>query len=124
MICSAAGEGTMKTALHLLPIKDGGLNRCAGCSAVFYCSSACQKKDWKTHKLTCKPYKVAKVDIEFPGIFDRVEFIEPCIQFFGPSLVLVGLVDDSLNFVLVRLVDASLRLLLGLVDDSLSLVYS
>ena len=27
--------------------------RCGNCQAVFYCDKTCQKKNWKTHKLTC-----------------------------------------------------------------------
>lgn len=30
------------------------LLRCAGCRQTWYCSPACQRKDWKTHKPTCK----------------------------------------------------------------------
>jgi mitochondrial splicing suppressor protein 51 len=31
------------------------LKRCAQCLTARYCSRECQKKDWKTHKLTCAP---------------------------------------------------------------------
>ncbi|GBE84710.1 hypothetical protein SCP_0606900 [Sparassis crispa] len=30
------------------------LRACGGCKKVRYCSEACQKKDWKAHKLRCK----------------------------------------------------------------------
>lgn len=34
--------------------------KCTGCKNVYYCNRTCQKKDWKTHKPSCKmlPYKV------------------------------------------------------------------
>lgn len=33
--------------------------KCAGCSAVFYCSKEHQVSDWKNgHKNSCKPYEV------------------------------------------------------------------
>lgn len=28
---------------------------CAACRKVYYCSEACQKKDWRNHKNSCKP---------------------------------------------------------------------
>ena len=28
--------------------------KCSACGAVFYCSSTCQKMDWKFHKITCQ----------------------------------------------------------------------
>lgn len=31
-------------------------SRCSGCANTRYCSTACQKKDWKTHKLVCKAF--------------------------------------------------------------------
>ncbi|KAI1792277.1 hypothetical protein LXA43DRAFT_1082220 [Ganoderma leucocontextum] len=34
--------------------KDLKLLRCSGCRTTFYCSEACQKSDWKAHKLRCK----------------------------------------------------------------------
>ncbi|KAJ7754506.1 hypothetical protein B0H16DRAFT_1542592 [Mycena metata] len=33
---------------------DVKLSRCAGCSKAVYCSSACQKLSWKTHRSACK----------------------------------------------------------------------
>ena len=30
------------------------LKKCGRCKAVFYCSVACQKNDWKQHKTECK----------------------------------------------------------------------
>jgi len=38
-VCYLFAEGTMK--------------RCSACKAVWYCSVACQKKDWPSHKSTC-----------------------------------------------------------------------
>ena len=32
----------------------GSLQRCATCRIAQYCSAACQKKDWKSHKQVCK----------------------------------------------------------------------
>merc|ERR1711964_187985 len=36
------------------------LMRCSGCKAVAFCSSACQKESWKTHKTFCKEQKSLK----------------------------------------------------------------
>jgi AMMECR1 domain-containing protein len=30
------------------------LNTCARCKKAKYCNKACQKKDWKFHKLSCE----------------------------------------------------------------------
>ena len=36
------------------------LKRCANCRAIFYCSPACQKKNWKMHKKGCKQLKAER----------------------------------------------------------------
>ena len=33
---------------------------CGGCRCVSYCSAACQKTDWPTHKVACKKWQAAK----------------------------------------------------------------
>ncbi|KAI1087978.1 hypothetical protein F5B19DRAFT_496828 [Rostrohypoxylon terebratum] len=41
--------------------KSGGeLLKCARCKEVLYCSSECQKKDWKKHRMECMPQDVAE----------------------------------------------------------------
>jgi len=39
---------------------NGKLKRCSRCNSVYYCSTACQKSHWATHKLQCKPVKTKK----------------------------------------------------------------
>ncbi|TRM59607.1 hypothetical protein BD626DRAFT_559516 [Schizophyllum amplum] len=34
------------------------LLRCSSCKNKFYCSAACQKKGWKSHKMDCSPLPV------------------------------------------------------------------
>ena len=36
------------------------LNRCGGCSFVYYCSKECQQADWKTHKKLCRAVREKK----------------------------------------------------------------
>ena len=33
--------------------RESGFKKCGGCKAVYYCTQACQKADWKTHKHRC-----------------------------------------------------------------------
>ncbi|THH14313.1 hypothetical protein EW146_g6000 [Bondarzewia mesenterica] len=37
-------------------VDDVKLKICAACHSVRYCSTACQRSHWKTHKYTCKPF--------------------------------------------------------------------
>ena len=39
------------------PCGSSQFQKCAGCKAAFYCSKACQKRNWKTHKLVCDQFK-------------------------------------------------------------------
>ena len=34
---------------------DVKLQACSGCTTTYYCSTTCQKQDWKQHKQTCQP---------------------------------------------------------------------
>ena len=45
------------------------LQRCGGCDAfdTFYCSSECQRKDWKKHKSICKKLKNAATESPWHG---------------------------------------------------------
>ena len=40
--------------------REVALKRCANCRAIFYCSPACQKKNWKMHKKVCKQLKAER----------------------------------------------------------------
>ncbi|XP_066992454.2 SET domain-containing protein SmydA-8 [Anabrus simplex] len=37
--------------------------RCGGCHVIYYCSRDHQKSDWKGHRDTCRPFKVAHNDV-------------------------------------------------------------
>ena len=59
-------EDTLVRVGALMTPKCGGCGRvdeqraflkCAGCKVTLYCSRACQKKDWKTHKPNCKSFR-------------------------------------------------------------------
>ncbi|KAL6217174.1 hypothetical protein ACLB2K_010391 [Fragaria x ananassa] len=39
------------------------LKKCSGCKTVYYCSSTCQKAEWKLHRLECEAF--SKLPIQF-----------------------------------------------------------
>lgn len=39
--------------------REAGKLKCGGCSTISYCSQACQKKHWPTHKTVCKSLKAS-----------------------------------------------------------------
>lgn len=42
---------------------DTAPKRCGRCKAVYYCSTECQKKSWKSHKRECRAAPVARVEV-------------------------------------------------------------
>lgn len=49
----AVSDSTKKC--HYCEAQQEKLLRCGRCKNVWYCSVACQRKDWATHKLNCSP---------------------------------------------------------------------
>ncbi|KAJ7494001.1 hypothetical protein FB451DRAFT_1491593 [Mycena latifolia] len=55
----AAKEGTACYSCGAVSTEDGvTLRKCSGCKLVSYCSSECQKKDWRDHKKLCRSQPV------------------------------------------------------------------
>ena len=48
----ASFDGVCQTCNHLRK----ATKQCTGCNIVRYCSVACQKTDWRDHKLYCSPF--------------------------------------------------------------------
>eukprot|EP00049_Salpingoeca_infusionum_P018571 m.357831 g.357831 ORF g.357831 m.357831 type:complete len:162 (-) comp17954_c0_seq1:138-623(-) len=38
---------------HMCGKQGQGMKKCSRCHQAYYCNAACQKADWKTHKLEC-----------------------------------------------------------------------
>jgi len=51
---SSSSQQLRCSCCNKLPSHNATLLVCSGCRSVQYCNSDCQRKDWKTHKLTCK----------------------------------------------------------------------
>jgi hypothetical protein len=50
-----------------------GTNGCSACSSKFYCSSECQKGDWKIHKLLRPCMKKGDQLLPFSEVKDQVD---------------------------------------------------
>ncbi|KAI0270594.1 hypothetical protein BC834DRAFT_1031182 [Gloeopeniophorella convolvens] len=50
--------------------KEGKMKSCSACYVVRYCSSECQKSDWKEHKKLCKPFSSSNTLTFKPCSFD------------------------------------------------------
>ena len=55
-----ADDDKEKAAAETEVTSSARLLMCGGCRCVSYCSAACQKADWSTHKVACKQWQAAK----------------------------------------------------------------
>ena len=52
----AGEEGGAAHSIHVCAVCEAPAeHRCSACKCVAYCTREHQKKDWKAHKLVCKP---------------------------------------------------------------------
>ena len=63
---------------HCISCDNIGKLKCSQCGFIRYCSKACQKKDWKTHKEFCNKESFELVKAEMPKKL-RV-FLEDCLR--------------------------------------------
>ena len=61
------------------------VNICSACKLTFYCSSACQRKDWPTHKIICK--KAKRYLFHFLVIFNSTTMRKEIIRDVLPNLI-------------------------------------
>jgi hypothetical protein len=57
--------------------ENGKLFMCSGCNCTFYCSTKCQKEDWKSHKKECSKDLINK-KVEEKEIEDEID--NSCIE--------------------------------------------
>ena len=50
-----------------------GTQKCSRCKSVYYCSSTCQRGDWKVHKKTCRDVDAPMSEAMFMGISRAAE---------------------------------------------------
>lgn len=80
----AKGDRGATSPVCACPTCDGNnteLLKCSGCKVTYYCSTACQKADWKSHRTICKELAARRMaaPVEVPRpLFERV--IVPCIE--------------------------------------------
>jgi len=52
---AASSKKKKVNAMHCMACGNVCTTRCSACKRVFYCSRACQKKNWQAHKPDCTP---------------------------------------------------------------------
>jgi hypothetical protein len=81
MAANAAG-GVQAGADLRLPPKDkcgnpecgvtgDGLLKCSACKAVYYCSTQCQRQDWKSHKSVCRAANTARTRMDAASVKEQ-----------------------------------------------------
>ena len=56
--CSEAAFRQINLNANLCPCgNETNLQKCSGCQKIAYCSTNCQKNDWKQHKTECRKFK-------------------------------------------------------------------
>ncbi len=88
--CRACGEENAK------------MYKCAVCLITRYCSSECQKFDWKTHKMTCKAIdrdnpkvKLSKISLELLTEIAIVTYIMYDVKFDIKPICCIKFTDNS-----------------------------
>ncbi|PTB61689.1 hypothetical protein BBK36DRAFT_62512 [Trichoderma citrinoviride] len=57
-------NGLAPRSCELCRKRKDGIQRCASCQSVWYCSKDCQAEDWPEHKIPCKLIKKARLHYE------------------------------------------------------------
>ena len=65
---------------------NNNLSKCSGCLSVFYCSKACQKKDYGRHKVECKALKKQRENDVINDIDVAMSESRPTIPYSGVVL--------------------------------------
>lgn len=66
-LCCVEGLYIKGMAVCAVCSNSSNLKHCSRCNATAYCSQACQKSDWKKHKLECAELKIAAEEVRARG---------------------------------------------------------
>ncbi|KAJ1424047.1 hypothetical protein B484DRAFT_451680 [Ochromonadaceae sp. CCMP2298] len=69
--------------------EEEGKSKCSGCTSVSYCSQACQKKHWASHKAICKTLKSAATAAAAGTVAPAANAAAPEIK--APDLIMQAL---------------------------------